>query len=128
MRVQWSANESAEVPSPDALERLIDVLHDESSAGRPRLVEVVHRSGDILTIGVGRNKALLSFVPASKNPPYYVSVGCRERGAEMVTYDFYGESTEFPSRFLIPMQDARRALKLFAETGALSKEINWEET
>ncbi len=127
-RIQWNDTEGVEVESLVILDKTIDNLQSEAAQAKPILVEVVRFTGDVLIIGLGLKDAVLSYGPASKNPPYYVSV--REGAAtteDTVVYYFYGAYTEFPARFLIPMHQARMALRYFVETGQLTKEIIWEQ-
>ena len=127
-RLHWDATKGVEVESLQGLDNTIDRLQKEAAQSRPILVEVIRSTGDVLIIGLGLENAVLNYTPATKNPPYYVSV---REGAETtedtVVYYFFGAHTEFPSRFLIPMQQARLALRHFVETGHLAKEINWEQ-
>jgi hypothetical protein len=79
-----------------------------------------------MMIGLGRGETVLSFTPASLEPPYFASRGARI-GADVVTFESNGEPTEFPVDQLVSMDHARAALKTFVETGELAPNVEWQE-
>lgn len=127
LKVQWGPASELQVDSVEQLDVLLDQLDSEHHADEAILVVVESDdSGNTLTIGVGRNLSVLSFVPGSGDPPYYSSVG-DEESEELVTFRYMGESTEFPLRKCIPRELAREAVRHFAATGERSDQVSWEE-
>jgi hypothetical protein len=57
--VRWGANELALVDSSHALKDLIPRLEDDAKS-RPVMVDVIANDGRSLTLGLGRDKAVLS--------------------------------------------------------------------
>ena len=127
--VRWESLAGAEIGSLSALEETIDDLQRNAENASPIIVEAERADGKALSIGLGREEAVLSFTPASKKPPYYVSSAGRQgsEDEETVVYHFYGQCTQVPRRFLVPMKDAREALRIFWRTGELTNDIVWEE-
>lgn len=92
----------------------------------PQIVEVINKAGDSLGIGIGRPQTVLNYITASKMPPYYTSVGNIDADG-YVAFNYGGQESEFPSKHLIPMEQARKAIKHFLENGELDNSINWVE-
>lgn len=109
------------------LDSILDQLNKEFAQKRPSLVEIEIKSGDILSIGLGLNKSLLSFVSASGDPPYFISKGKKENLEDTVVFYCHNEWSEFPSFALIQMELARTVVREFVKTGKLSDKIEWEE-
>lgn len=124
--VGWKADEKTRVESSDALVGLVERLHRDSVRAEPMLVEIVRPSGDSLTIGVGRERTVLTFVRGDGDPPYLASVG-PEHSDEVVHFFYYGSWSEFPLRNLISWQRAIQAVRHFAQTGGLDENVQWEE-
>ncbi len=127
--VKWESLVGAEIGSLGALDETIDRLQRKAEEASPIIVEVQRADGEILSIGLGREEAVLSFTAASGNPPYYVSSSGWQAGEneDILDYDFYGHRAEIRRRYLVPMQQARDALRFFWETGERTKDIIWEE-
>ena len=125
-KVQWDNDESRYVCDVGALDALLDELHAFAMGKRPMLVTVESlASGQCLIVGVGASSSVLSHMPADNDPPYLSSVGsCAESGVREFWY--MGELSEIPIRNCIDSPLARRAVRHFAETDALSEEVVWE--
>lgn len=126
--VRWKDLKGVYAGSLGALDEWIDTLQRDAEVEQPMVVEVERQGGKVLYIGLGRKDAVLSFA-ASPSPPYYVSWSGPpgKENEEADAFYFYGIWTEVPRRFLVPMPQARAALRFFWETGELSKEVSWEK-
>ncbi len=123
-KITWEEGKTKEVDSIDDLGiLLVQIARDNTEL--PPIVEVEHPNGNSLSIGVGRDETVLSFVNKSKNPPYYASKG-KEREGTIIFY-YYGEWSEFPLSSTIPYSLGEEVIKEFFETGELSKKIEWQE-
>ncbi len=123
--VGWDDQE-ARVGGVQELDDLLDRLQREFAADLPHLVTVELEAGDSLAIGLGLPWSVLSFVAASREPPYYVSVGDGGFGQD-IGFVFGGELSEYPSRNVIPLSVARTALRQFCLTGSLPATVSWED-
>jgi Immunity protein Imm1 len=108
------------------LDALLDRLTAEAEADLPFTVALARGDGSTLSIGLGRPYSVLDYVHGSHDPPYFISRGDGE-GRDPIAFVFGGEMTEFPPWSAIPVDDARKALRVFFETGELSPEIDWVE-
>jgi len=125
--VAWGASGSnrAEIGSVEELDLLID--HLEQSAQRPLILDLVIPGTGSLSMGVGREETVLSFVPESQDPPYFHSVGPIEDGEDLIFY-YYDQWTDFPHRQAIPISQGREVLRRFLTERTLPDVIQWEET
>lgn len=125
-RVTWD-NEERLVASIGDLDALLDELHAEAVRGQPILVSVERSdNADSLSIGLGRDVSVLNYVSATGDPPYFSTCGgpLEDR---TVHFMFMGDWSEFPLKNTIPLEAARRAMRHFWQTGALSPDVEWEE-
>ena len=114
------------VESLDDVEHLLDGIHRNAFSGDAPLVTIECRpGGDSLTVGLGRDISILSYVPGDNSPPYLLSVGDL-RGEEVMVFRFMGDRSEFPLKNGIPIAVARTALHYFCSTGKLSESVHWE--
>lgn len=125
-KAQWESGNERKGALSSELDALLDNLHSKCEHCRPMLVAVESSNGDTLTIGVGSELSVLSFVPGSGEPPYLSSVGDRQEQGVKVFY-YMGEWTEIPKRKLIPYALARQAMRSFVDSGRLTDDIRWEE-
>ena len=125
--IAWGSDEDAQVATLQAADELLDRLHASCRDAAPIFVDVRSPdSGDILSIALGHDLSTLSHTPGSRLPPYLCSVGGRTR--EPSRWFFYmGSASEIPGRRLIPVAEARTAVRHFMTTGGLSEQIGWEE-
>ncbi|GIF09136.1 hypothetical protein Asi03nite_66740 [Actinoplanes siamensis] len=92
------------------------------------IAEVTLDDGGCLAIGLGREISVLSYVGASKMPPYFSSQGAaRARDGEGVVFHYYGHLSEFPPSAAVPIVEAIDVLRYFCEHGKLSPLMNWVE-
>lgn len=118
----WGQNEQAPVRSVEELDQLLDRLtHDASDP----LVAVLEPPGEAaLSIGLGSDRSLLNFI-SSPDPPYFTSQGL-EKSDESIEFFYCGELTEYPRRALIPVEDAREAMRRFFKTGERPDNVGWQ--
>lgn len=124
--VSWNSH-MEDVASLDDVEGLLDSIHRETSSGEALLVTVERQlGGDSLTIGLGRDISILSYIRGDNNPPYLMSVGALQ-GDEVVVFRFMGDWSEFPLKNGLPIAVARAAMRYFCKTGKLSEAVQWEQ-
>jgi hypothetical protein len=126
--VRWKNLMGVHAGSLGALDEWMDILQQEAETGLPLIAEVERHDGKVLYIGLGRMDAALSYA-ATPFPPYYVSSAGRPPAAndQLIDYYFYGIWIGVPLRHMVPMANARAALRFFWETGERSKEVLWEK-
>jgi len=93
------------------------------------IVALYAPNGDNLFLVLGGDETVVGFNYGHSNPPYYASQG-RTDEAEPPLTAFLGlaHHTEFPRRWVIPMDDGRRAALEFLQTGQRPGCITWVET
>jgi hypothetical protein len=123
--VQWGQNKVAAVDSPAAFDELITALEAEASY-RPIMIDVIASDGRSLTLGLGREKAVLSLAGPSGSPPYYASIG-DENAQGDISFEYYGEVTDFQLRHAVPAPAARAAAAQFLAEQGLPDAVLWEE-
>jgi hypothetical protein len=102
-------------------------LHQETLGNSPILVTVeAGEKADSLSIGIGADLSVLSYVAGNGDPPYYISVAS-ERDDESRWFLFGGSMSEYSVRNCVPLEDAWNAMRVFCETGKLADTIQWEE-
>lgn len=125
-KVQWDNYSSVTAECVEDVDAVLDRLSAEY-VGKPILVVVESLEGHgVFTIAVGGNLSLSAYQGASGDPPYYSSVG-QPDASGIVQFGCMGESTEIPSRKLIPCRVAREAVRVFLQTGAMDSAVQWEE-
>lgn len=124
--ISWN-DEHTQLESVDAVERLLDHLHELFRNGSPTLVTVeLAGNGDSLSIGLGAELSVLNYVRGDRNPPYYTSAGGSDEDA-LISFKFGGEWSEYPFRNAVPILTARGAMKRFCELRELPRDVVWEE-
>ena len=124
--LSWN-NHVEDVASLEDVEILLDKIHRESFGDAAQLAIVESQiNGDSLTIGLGSDISVLSFIPGDSNPPYLVSVG-EVQGEDVIVFRLMGDWSEFPLKNGIPIQVARAAMRVFCRTGTLSESVQWEQ-
>lgn len=107
-----------EASSADELDRAIeDAIAEAQSANMLNIVFVETPNGNELSIVLGGDETVVQFTYASLDPPYLVSRG--KSGQEepvMTAYVSLNHHTEFPRKWVIPMEDGRAALQEFVRT------------
>ncbi|HVS04634.1 MAG TPA: Imm1 family immunity protein [Candidatus Dormibacteraeota bacterium] len=124
-RIEWEENGRAEAASVEEVDRLLDDLAEQARE-RPFIVELMSSAGDSLAIGLGREESILSWVQASGDPPYYASKGDRDSQG-LVVFFYGGRWSEFPRSFAVGIAAARKAMRLFFETGQRPTNVEWDE-
>jgi Immunity protein Imm1 len=116
-----------EVGSPDELRRWLRQIAAECP--RPLLAEVVRTDGDRLTIGLGRARSLLTYIPEDGDPPYFSVVGEAPEG-EAMNFDCNRESSFYSARNTVPFDVALEVVCRFAESSGLPlpEMVVWEES
>lgn len=112
--------------SPEAL---VDLLHDlQADAARTRafLVSITSPTGENFTLGIGADTSVCGWVSAAKDPPYFASKGSNEDGPDLV-FLYFGEWTDFPAEYGIPVEDAVEAAREFVAEGKRPTTIEWQE-
>jgi len=120
------ANERVEITATDELDRALDELSREAEEGQPILVDLGVPERGHLSIGLGRARTVLSFVPWNQEPPYLASRGGSPEGGDLVFF-FDGHWTDFPPEASVSLSDGRAAMRIFLSTGELDPRIQWEE-
>lgn len=127
-KITWRSDDAGLVVTSDDELRyaLSEAGHD--AARQPLIAEVTLDDGESLSIGLGGEVSVLSYVGASKNPPYFSSQGSsRVRDGEGVVFFYYGHWSEFPPSAAVPVEDAVEAVRYFCEHGKLSPQLSWVE-
>lgn len=127
INVGWGESGEARVSSVTELDILLDRLSSEYRGEQAVLVELTLPSGDALSVGLGHERSVLSFVPGDGLPPYFVSRGGRPDGPGLV-YSYYGRWTHFDETHLVTSDQARDAVRFFFAHGRLSRALEWVET
>ncbi|WP_285470917.1 Imm1 family immunity protein [Actinoplanes sp. NBRC 101535] len=127
-KISWREGEDGHLVSCDE-ELRYALAEAEQDAGRqPLIAAVTLDDGDSLSIGLGREVSVLSFVGASGMPPYFSSQGrARRRDDEGVVFHYFGHWTGFPPSAALPVEDAVEAVRYFCEHGELSPQVDWVE-
>lgn len=125
-KITWSDQE-VHADTVDEVETVLDRADRSSRDEEATLVSVQRVDGRSLSIGLGRDLSVLSYVGADQNPPYLVSaMSCDADGT--IAFMLHGHYSEFHVRNAIPMPSARLAMRAFCITGDLSTAVSWEET
>lgn len=124
----WGSGEKqkSRLQTVEQLDELLDRLQQEAASTQPFIVELVVSDVGSLGMGLGLDDTVLSYTPASLNPPYLRSAGASEHGNDL-TFFYNGDWTEFPRESAIPVGQGREAMRVFLEQGVLSNEVKWAE-
>lgn len=95
---------------------------------RPLLVDIVRADGDRLSVGLGRTRSFMTYIPADGNPPYFSVVGDALE-TEEVNFDYNGESSFYSARNTVPFEIALEVACRFAHGSDLPLPdlVRWEE-
>jgi hypothetical protein len=115
-----------EVGSPEELRQWLRRIAAECP--RPLLAEVVRADGDRLSVGLGRPRSFLTYIPADCDPPYFNVVGDAPEGEE-VCFDCNGEPSFYSARNTVPFEVALEVACRFAQSSGLPlpDSVVWEE-
>lgn len=111
------------------LDRVLDRILSEVSPELPQAVFVARRNGDCLTIVLGAQEgSVLSFVAASCDPPYFISLGAPMAQRVFTYYVERDDHTEALASNVVPERDAREAVREFIRlTTGLPENVTWTE-
>lgn len=127
LTLSWEGSEGETViHSVEQLDELLNYLTQEAKKDLPFTAVLAQKDGSALSIGLGRDESALNYVAASLDPPYFTSLGDKNR-KEPIKFVFGGEMTELEPTSAIPTEDAREALRHFFKTAKLSSKIKWQE-
>jgi hypothetical protein len=127
-KIKWRDGEDGHLVTCEDEFRHALAEAEQDAARLPMIAEVTLDDGDCLAIGLGREVSVLSYVGASKMPPYLISQGlARARDGEGVVFHYYGHWSEFPPPAAVPVEEAVDAVRYFCEHGELSPLMNWAE-
>ena len=111
------------VPTPENLQLRLKAIVDENSArGIPFGVDLVSDNGDRLSVGLGRDSAVISHFDA-KRVQAVTALG--DADAKGNTTFYFGDHTLLPNKFLIPLDVAWQIIHQWHEHGTLSSEVTW---
>lgn len=131
MNVQWQREDPVNVADLDALDALLDDLHDRAAATE-RLIAVFcfHTDpGPVLTITVGAGHAVAQW---SDPPGVYERMALPSVPADPgdvadLPVDYGGQPSTVSARRFFPAEHARVGARTFFMTGRLPPEIPWPE-
>jgi hypothetical protein len=127
MTLAWGTDGSAAVETVEELDRELDKLTREAERDDPFVAELVSPEHGTLSIGLGRPETVLSYVPASQDPPYYASRGAGGTDG-YVEFFFQGSLSEYPRESAVPIDVGREAMRRFFERPhALPANVEWQE-
>lgn len=125
--VAWRS--TVKVSSLHELDDALDRIAREVPPEVPQAVNITRRNGDCLTIVLGAKEgSILSFVAASNDPPYFVSLGDPTAKGIFTFFVDLDHHSEALARNVISENEAREAVREFVvqETG-LPKKVTWTE-
>jgi hypothetical protein len=117
------------VHSQSDLDRAVSAAVEESKRrGYLGLIDLEASGGNTLSIVIGSDETVLSFVHGHGNPPYYASRGATDAIDPVLTcFLHFGHHTEFPRRHVISMAQGINAAREFLGVNELPKAIAWDE-
>jgi hypothetical protein len=123
--VRWGRKDIAVVDSADGLTQLLTRL-EAGAHSHPIMIDLIASDGRSLALGLGRSKAVLSIAGPDGSPPYFASVGDENAGDD-ISFDYFGEVTDFKSHNAVPVSSARAAATQFLSEPGLPRSVRWEE-
>ncbi|AGZ43953.1 Imm1 family immunity protein [Actinoplanes friuliensis] len=127
-KITWRSDEDGHLVTCEEEFRHALAEAEQDAARLPLIADITVGDGDCLSIGLGRAISVLSYVRASKEPPYLISQGsARVQDSEGVVFHYYGHWSEFPPSAAVRVKDAVEAVRHFCEHGELSSLLTWVE-
>jgi hypothetical protein len=119
--VEWGHGPRQQSVREDEVEEQLGRMSAQAQqAGRPQDVQVTVEGAGTLGIVVGADWSVLNYIPAHRNPPYFVSVG-QEQADDPVAFHVAGDHhTETLRRNTIRPEAARAAVRYFVD-------VDWDE-
>jgi hypothetical protein len=126
-KVSWHRGTFSAETAHD-LEGLLDRITRETDPELPQGIVVERPNGDTLTVLLGAPQSFVSFVAASGNPPYFVSLGDPTAEGVITFYVDGNHHSEALARHAIEISKARETVREFVElrTG-LPRTVTWTE-
>ena len=127
--IEESTNERI-VASISDLEHTLEEAHSQARAAQIlNIISLTASNGDSLFLVVGGDETVAGFNYGTGMPPYYVSKGpTLASDPPLIAFLGLVHHTEFARRYVIPMDDGRRAALEFLSTGGRPLAIEWVET
>lgn len=126
LRVTWADDEEVEVGSAAELDECLDRLDAQARAGEPFIASLVHPDGPMLSIALGADRSSLNYM-ASMDPPYFTSHNPDGDPDETLAWYYFGAESEFNGDQVVPMEQAREAVRRFLADGRRPENIDWRE-
>jgi len=124
------AEERVRVSTASELDAVINMACEEARAQKMlNIVFLEAANGNVLSLVVGGDDTVLSFIHGHRNPPYFASRGAEASTHPVMTcYVGLVHHTEFPRKYIIPFEKGLIAAHEFAESEVLPQSIEWIET
>jgi hypothetical protein len=128
--VVHDAEDGVRVSTEIELDRVIHMAREEARArGMLNIIFLEAANGNVLSLVVGGDDTVLSFIHGHRNPPYYASSGAQVSVHPVMTcYVGLVHHTEFPQKHIIPFEKGLIAAHEFAASEVLPQSIEWIET
>jgi len=112
----------------NALDSILDRVTHEINPDLPQGIVVERLNGDALTVLLGAPQSFVSFVAASGNPPYFVSLGDPTAEGVITFYVDGNHHSETLARYAIEVSEAREAVREFVRMSVgLPRTVTWTE-
>jgi Immunity protein Imm1 len=123
-----SGEDALEVPvsTVEELDAELDRLEAETDDDRPVMAEIVRPEGPSLTIGLGRDHSVMTYI-ASDAGPYFTSHSGDSAQDGTVAFYYGGHESEFIAEAAVPVADAREAARRFFADGHRPENIDWRQ-
>lgn len=107
---------------------LQEAASQAKSVERLNVIFLYGPNEDHLSLVVGGDETVLGFNYGHGDPPYYASEGASEGDEPVLTaYVNLEHHTEFPRRWVVPMELGARAAAEFLATGERPTAVKWVE-
>ncbi|MGA7810071.1 Imm1 family immunity protein [Bradyrhizobium sp.] len=128
--VVHDGEDGAHVSTEVELDRVIRMTCEEARArGVLNVIFLKAVNGNVLSLVVGGDDTVLSFMHRHRDPPYYASSGAQKSvHPGMTCYVGLVHHTEFPQKYIIPFKEGLIATHEFAKSEMLPQSVEWIET
>jgi hypothetical protein len=125
--IAWRSSDK--VTSVQELDDVLDRIAVEISPELPQAVNITRQNGDCLTIVLGAKEgSMLSFIAASADPPYFVSLGNPTAKGVFTYFVEMDHHSEALARNVVPESEAREAAREFVvQATGLPRKVTWTE-
>lgn len=132
MNVQWQREDPVTVESLDALDALLDRLHDEAATAERLIAVTLHDEnsghGLIITVGADHAMAQWSDQPGIGEMTSRPSEPVNPGNVPRLPIDFGGQPSSVPANCFFPAEHARAGARTYFETGRRPPEIPWPDS